>query len=238
MPLLRLPNAYGDAATNMAIDAALLDSIPTDIALFRHYGWSEPAITFGYTQRYAEIDQLTPDNATRCRRLTGGGIVDHRNDWTYTLILHTSLPAAHRPSNELYQALHKCLLNAVQNQHVQAALAPCPRACGSTPKNTQLADQCFVHPVAYDVLTPNGQKIAGAALKRTRSGLLAQGSIDRSRLPENFDYARFAEDFIQQLADCFEIPIGHSDDLRTLFNGPLIQQERARFSSTDWTQKR
>ena len=55
MPLLRLPNSLADASTNMAIDAALLKSIPAEVALFRHYAWSEPTITFGYTQKWVEV---------------------------------------------------------------------------------------------------------------------------------------------------------------------------------------
>ena len=36
--LIALPNAIGDAATNMAIDAALLAHMPVGLAAFRHYG--------------------------------------------------------------------------------------------------------------------------------------------------------------------------------------------------------
>ena len=52
---IALPNAFGDAATNMAIDAALLADMPVGLAAFRHYGWQEPAATFGYTQQYHKV---------------------------------------------------------------------------------------------------------------------------------------------------------------------------------------
>ena len=100
--LLTLPNAYGDAATNMAIDASLLDSTPAGVVVLRHYGWSEPAITFGYTQRIKDVRNTVDDNLSLCRRLTGGGIVDHRNDWTYTLVIHREVPTASEPAIELY----------------------------------------------------------------------------------------------------------------------------------------
>ena len=57
--LITLPNALGDAATNMAIDSSLLESIPSGTAVFRHYGWTEPSFTFGYTQRYKEVQPTT-----------------------------------------------------------------------------------------------------------------------------------------------------------------------------------
>ena len=85
--LIALPNAFGDAATNMAIDAALLAHMPVGLAAFRHYGWQEPAATFGYTQQYHKVvTELASGYApiepaevrtTLTRRMTGGGIVDH-----------------------------------------------------------------------------------------------------------------------------------------------------------------
>ena len=238
--LILLPNAIGDAATNMAIDASLLYTLPKGIAAFRHYGWIEPAITFGYTQRIAEIKATFPEDLRLCRRLTGGGIVDHRNDWTYALALQTDLPAAHAPATELYATLHRCVQQALEQQSIPSQLAPCPRACGQTPANTTSAspDQCFVQPTTDDVLTPSGQKIAGAAMKRAREGLLVQGSIDRAALPDSFDYTRFAKTFQQSLSKDLDIPIGITEDLRTLFDSPRIQEERQRFESDAWQTKR
>ncbi len=237
MPLLVLPNAYGDAATNMAVDASLLYSTPEDIAVFRHYAWMEPAITFGYTQKWAEVSALFPDDIRLCRRLTGGGIVDHRNDWTYALIIQTSLPAARNRAHILYEQIHGTLAHALERQDVRTRLAPCPRQCGA-PVTSHGADQCFVQPVTNDVLDLSGNKIAGAAMKRAREGLLIQGSIDRATLPSAFDFQHFAEAFVNELSSALDIPVGHSDDIRSLFDGPRIQKERERFKSDEWTHKR
>ncbi|TVP77007.1 MAG: lipoate--protein ligase family protein, partial [Puniceicoccaceae bacterium] len=138
--LIQLPNAFGDAATNMAIDAALLDCIPAGLATFRHYGWTEPAATFGYAQSYAEVrSALSAAPAVDAappvlvRRQTGGGIVDHRNDWTYALILHHSLPAAQRPATQIYQQIHQAISQTLQSIGIETQLAPCPRACHNPP---------------------------------------------------------------------------------------------------------
>lgn len=239
--LIQLPNAFGDAATNMAIDTALLASLPEQIAVFRHYGWTYPAITFGYTQSFNAV-QATVANATEltlCRRTTGGGIVDHRNDWTYAYILQTALPAAKIPATDFYQRLHRSLQRALQLQSIPSILAPCPRQCDSDQEQAKPGhDQCFVRPAANDVLQPDGRKIAGAAMKRSREGLLVQGSIDRDSLPPEFNFARLNQDFLQELSSAFEIPIGHSDDLRALFDGARIATERTRFASSAWNRKR
>ncbi len=223
----------------MAVDASLLYTLPTGIAAFRHYGWTEPAITFGYTQRSADVQAAFPEDLRLCRRLTGGGIVDHRNDWTYALAIQADLPAAHTPATELYSTIHRCIQQALENQLIESQLAPCPRACGQQPTSKSAGtDQCFVQPTTDDVIRPDGTKIAGAAMKRAREGLLVQGSIDRSALPDDFNFNTFAATFQQSLSRQLTIPIGTTEDLRTLFDSPRIQEERQRFESDAWLNKR
>ncbi|MGJ8638194.1 MAG: lipoate--protein ligase family protein [Opitutaceae bacterium] len=238
--LVTLPNAFGDAATNMAIDAALLGTLPPGVATLRHYGWIEPAITFGYTQKYTDVKATCSDDpATLCRRLTGGGIVDHRNDWTYSIVLQNELTAARIQANELYTTVHQSIQSALTQEAIETQLAPCPRKCGEAPTQPSAhASECFVTPAASDVLLPSGQKVAGAAMKRTRQGLLIQGSLDRATLPDSFNYERFKSAFINALSASLAITQGSVEDLRTLFDSERIQQERLRFESSDWLQKR
>ena len=56
-------------------------------------------------------------------------------------------------------------------------------------------DSCFANPVRADVLS-NGRKVAGAAQRRTRRGLLQQGSIQDVHLAEDFQ-----KTFASQLSD-------------------------------------
>jgi len=119
------------------------------------------------------------------------------------------------------------------------ANSPCPRACGKLPaKELTGPEQCFVQPTANDVIHLDGTKIAGAAMKRCREGLLVQGSIARDALPDDFDYQTFAEAFQQALANELAIPIGTVADLRTLFDSRRMQQERERFESATWINQR
>src|SRR5687768_2182690 len=65
------------AAQNMAMDDALLQSAPElGRPVLRFYGWSEPAASFGYFQRYSEVEKLTHLRPL-VRRPTGGGLVPH-----------------------------------------------------------------------------------------------------------------------------------------------------------------
>lgn len=237
--LISLPNAFGDTATNMAIDSALLESIPEGLAAFRHYGWLEPAATFGYSQTYTEVANTTGNDLALCRRLTGGGIVDHRNDWTYALVLHSSLPCATTPATALYQQIHTAIRATLNAFQIDSHLAPCPRKCSETANTRSDApSQCFVTPAANDVLRADGQKIAGAAMKRNRHGLLIQGSLDRGALPETFNYATFQQQLIEQLATELGLPTGQLEDIRPLFNSERIQREKERFTSEAWNLRR
>ena len=246
--LITLPNTFGNAATNMAIDASLLETLPEGIAVFRHYGWIEPSITFGYSQPFNEVRTATSrdkqeneseaSTLTFCRRLTGGGIVDHRNDWTYALILQKALPAAQLEATQLYEQIHRAISNTLRQSELTTSLAPCPRHCDESPGQANAISRCFVSPAANDVLGHDGRKIAGAALKRTRQGLLVQGSLDRGALPDAFEFDSFQGRLIQEFASTLKLSIDEPEDLRPLFRAEVIEEKTRQFQSEAWNQKR
>src|SRR5262245_38614405 len=74
-------------AENMAWDEALLETAPARARpLLRFYAWSEPAATFGYFQKYQEVERMTSLRPL-IRRPTGGGLVPHATDWTYSVVI-------------------------------------------------------------------------------------------------------------------------------------------------------
>ena len=179
MNLLELDSAPLDAAAQMATDEALLALAPAEPCL-RIYCWAMEAVpcaTFGYGQHYADVQRtLPPDLRDRCvRRPTGGGIVIHDTDLTFSLVIPRDLlPAA--PA-DIYQVLHAAIAAALA-QVVPLRLAP--SAAHPTPA-PGLVSQCFREPVPADLLASDGQKVLGGALRRTRSHILYQGSL---RLPD------------------------------------------------------
>jgi len=157
-----------EAAFNMALDEALLESAPAlGRAVLRFYGWTEPAATFGYSQRYAEIERWTMLRPL-VRRPTGGGLVPHDADWTYSVVF----PAGHSwhqlKAPESYRRVHAWIRDAFSAMNVPTTLAETARK--------EIPGQCFVGAEKSDVLW-HGRKIAGAAQRRTRTGLLIQGSV-------------------------------------------------------------
>lgn len=163
------------AALNMAVDDALVARAGAPI--LRFYGWHSPAVSFGYFSKFEDVRALMPEREL-VRRSTGGGIVLHGEDLTYSFILPRSHPLYSRRPLEIYTALHDAMRRACIAHGLRATLAaqPAPR----------ISDACFANPVAADLLI-DGRKVAGAAQRKSRAGLLHQGSIQIANLPAEFE---------------------------------------------------
>ena len=165
---LLLDSGPGAADLNMALDEALLEfASQLGKPVSRFYGWTERAASFGYSQNYGEVARLTLLRPL-VRRPTGGGLVPHDADWTYSLVF----PPGHwwyaSRATESYQRVHEWIRDAFARLHITTELAPVRRK--------ELPGQCFVGAEHFDVLW-RGRKIAGAAQRRNRQGLLIQGSV-------------------------------------------------------------
>src|SRR6267154_2201779 len=107
----------------MAVDFLLLQRYPRTVPRFRHYGWRGPAFTFGYSQKIAFVrESLASAEAPfeLCRRATGGGIVDHRDDWTYALVIPRGHPLEELRASQSYRAVHEALAEALRALGVPA----------------------------------------------------------------------------------------------------------------------
>lgn len=151
------------AAYNMAVDESLLRSVTAPI--LRIYNWAGGAQTLGYFQKWTDAIPGVPF----VRRYTGGGLVDHRRDQTYTVILPRDHEWMQLATPESYSKIHEGVLAAIQHLGIAAQLAPC---CDDNESNA-----CFQKAVKYDITLPTGVKLSGAAQRRTREGMLHQGSI-------------------------------------------------------------
>ena len=150
---------------NMAIDEVLLSGGRS--AILRFYRWETPAISFGYFVTFAEARAAAGDRVM-VRRWTGGGIVPHGEDLTYSIMIGSNHDIFSLPSKIVYQRVHAALSGALREIGIATVLTE-----ANAPK---LSEACFANPVVSDVIE-NGRKIAGAAQRKTRSGLLHQGSI-------------------------------------------------------------
>ena len=159
---------------NMAIDEALLEQAA--VPVLRFYGWRRPSLSFGYFGKFADV-AAEMERRDVVRRWTGGGIVLHGEDLTYSLVTPSTDPASSHGPTAIYTALHLAIRDALRAEGNDAELAS-----RAAPK---ISDACFANPVRDDVMLL-GRKIAGAAQRRTRGGFLHQGSIQLPDFSETF----------------------------------------------------
>jgi len=204
MTLDVLPERTGGAAENMALDFMLLQRYPREQALrFRHYRWRSPAFTFGYSQKISFVRAQLPSGETFdvCRRPTGGGVVDHRDDWTYSIVIPRGHPFEEARATQSYRAIHEALAGALGAAGVPVALKSSPEPRAPAEPNGP-AGICFERAEVFDVInSATGAKIAGGAQKRNKRGLLFQGSIWKPAAGSGaLDWDRFGAEFAGRLA--------------------------------------
>jgi lipoate-protein ligase A len=153
------------APLNMAVDEVLLGDATEP--LVRLYRWEKPAVSFGYFGKYAPVAAAWPGRAI-VRRMTGGGTVPHGLDLTYSVIVPMGHPFAAQSPREVYRAVHETIGGLLVGSGDASVLAASPIREGT--------GVCFESPAEFDLLA-RGRKVAGAAMRRTRHGLLLQGSI-------------------------------------------------------------
>lgn len=207
---------FHGAAMNMAIDEALLET--SKFPTIRFYRWDHDALSFGYFGRFDDVGSYAP-NRDLVRRWTGGGIVFHGEDLTYSIVIPASDPLFLESSMSIYEKIHNAIRAALVANGQSAQLA-----ANGAPK---ISDSCFANPVRADVML-NGHKVAGAAQRRTRRGLLQQGTIQGIDLGGDFE-----KSFASQLSDhCLERTI----DNPTLFHAQEIADQK--YATAGWLRRR
>ena len=155
---------------NMAIDELMLERMDSiGKVVLRFYEWNIPSASFGYSQKPRAV---TRTGLTLVRRPTGGGVVYHDVDLTYTLVIPAGHPICELNRMDSYKVIHEPIMKAVLDLGQGAHLAP-----DLGIKHDRATLQCFVSPSPNDVLAADNTKLAGAAQRRTRKGILHQGSV-------------------------------------------------------------
>jgi len=188
------------AAMNMSVDEALLES--ASIPTIRFYRWRSPALSFGYFGKFSNVAIYAVERDL-VRRWTGGGIVFHGDDLTYSIVIPASDPTFDESPITIYEKIHHALSAALNGIGERAVVAggvdPGSISAARTAGVTAAGYSCFVNPVRADVMI-GGRKVAGAAQRRIRRGLLQQGSIQGFAMKTDL-----AQKFAQALsANCSE----------------------------------
>jgi lipoate-protein ligase A len=154
---------------NMAVDELLMEGLG-EAPVLRIYHWEGDWVSLGYFQKLEEARRLFEGERVEfVRRMTGGGLVDHRNDLTYTLCVPRGHALAEQRGEGSYRMIHAAVVGALQQSGCPARMVTEDEAGESL--------ACFEKAVAWDVVGESGRKLAGAGQKRGKAGLLHQGSV-------------------------------------------------------------
>jgi len=169
-----------DGASNMAVDAALLDRFDAETSppVFRIYGWDPPALSLGRFQDAAatlDLERCRSRGVPVVRRITGGGAVYHADELTYAIVCAPRhLPGSGLPVKESFRNLNRFLLDFYRALGLPAAYAV--DLPGALPVPSAPAAFCFAGREGFDILA-YGRKLGGNAQRRTRNAIFQHGSI-------------------------------------------------------------
>jgi lipoyl(octanoyl) transferase len=164
--------------TNMAIDEAIFINYFKDkrFPVFRIYGWKPASLSIGYFQKAEEaidLERCVDENISVVRRMTGGGIIFHDKELTYSLVC-SKKDLKTDNIKESYKVLCSFIIKAYEKLGLDAHFA----------KDTELSREnlrsfspfCFASSGEYDIII-DGKKIGGSAQRRRRDVIFQHGSI-------------------------------------------------------------
>ncbi len=166
-------------AVNMAVDEALLACFDPDrsLPLFRVYGWEPPALSLGRFQKAWDVldrEHCDREEVAVVRRITGGGVIYHCDELTYSLVCapHHIPPA---PSiKESFRVLTSFLIRFYDKLGLDARYAV--ERCPAGTVLGERTDFCFAGKESFDIMI-RGVKIGGNAQRRLKNVIFQHGSI-------------------------------------------------------------
>jgi lipoate-protein ligase A len=177
-----LNTGFHDAFFNMACDEILLRQVSSGESdpAFRVYGWSPPAISFGYAQlidREVDAERCRAAGIDVVRRVTGGRAVLHWDELTYSVVCRADDPLVGGSIMETYSTISRCLVEGLRLFGVRGAAlehSEGPTIHSHTGRNA--APPCFSSSIRHEIVV-GGRKLIGSAQRRVDGTVLQHGSL-------------------------------------------------------------
>lgn len=167
-----------DGPSVMAIDEALLSCFDPDNSLpvLRLYGWRPAALSLGRYQNCAEVldtARCAAAGVPVVRRITGGGVIFHADEITYSLVCAPH----HLPSAASVKETYRVLTGFLLRFYRSIGLSPFYAADQSPGADqSRRIHFCFAGRESYDIVV-GGKKLGGNAQRRLRRAIFQHGSI-------------------------------------------------------------
>lgn len=167
-----LPTISASMPFQMALDEILFreqEKNPS-LPILRFYYSSEPWISVGFSYNEKDLKILQKSASFPvCRRLTGGGRVQHGKDLIFSVIAKKNADESFGSVAESYIKIHEAVKKGLELVGQEVRFYRCT-------ENLPKGNDCFVYPIASDLAVGNC-KIAGGSQKRSSGTLLHQESI-------------------------------------------------------------
>jgi len=205
------------AAYNMALDEKIFDRYMEDgVPVFRVYGWESASFTYGVSQKPEnEIDmkRCALDNVQIAKRMTGGGVLFHHNEITYSLVCAKEDIGEPDGVFVSYRRISAFLISFYRSLGLDASFA---LEAGDFKVLCAPHELCSASREKYDIVI-NGKKIGGNAQKRRRRAVFQHGSIPLSvDWGLMFRYARSLPEDISSRVTTLTEELGRVPDRRVL----------------------
>ncbi len=217
------------AFENMAIDEMLMtaqEDIQTPPTL-RIYSWSDACCySIGYFQNVQQVVKkfkCREKNIPVVRRITGGGMVTHGADLTFSLALKNPNAFLAGDVKGSYLKINDALRLGLREVYPQLDFADCKTVPSGRPQGDRV---CFERPSCYDLLL-EGRKVVGASQRRLGGVMLHQSSMvfKDSHLLVPYLVSGFEKKWTARF---IERPLGAEE----LASAARVQRER--YGSPEW----
>ncbi len=217
------------ATLNMGVDEMLMESQESheNFPTIRFYSWEQPAYSIGYFQNIKDIKKrfdLERAEIPVVRRITGGGLVPHGIDITFSITAKSDYPFFKGEVKDSYLKVNEAVRTGLQAILPKIDYANCKDI---PPKRAGSDRICFEAPSCYDLLL-NGKKITGSSQRRKNNSILHQSSVFLDVEKKEIT-ARIIKGFKEKWeVDFFEEPLS-DEELET-----CKKKEAERYNSEEW----
>lgn len=167
-----------DAYMNMAIDEAVFTRTRTEHyrPTLRFFQWEKPSISYGYAvavEKELDIHYCQSNGIQIVRRITGGGVVFHKCDITFTIVFPENLVPDTGSVLSSYKFINDTFIAGLKNFGIDGGFYDLSE---QSEEKSGGENVCFIKPTKYDVVY-EGKKLVGNAQRRKKGYILNHGSL-------------------------------------------------------------
>ncbi|MCL2798858.1 MAG: hypothetical protein FWD54_01040 [Endomicrobia bacterium] len=206
-----------NAAMNMAIDEVIFDGLQNGTAVLRVYFWDGEYTTIGYFQK---------NDCSAVRRMTGGLLVNHKDDLSYCFCADTENWKHIYSQQDTYKAIHSAIKKALSFIDIKCDFAQIGQ---TVPKNAYC-----VRTLYSDDLILGDKKIVGSCMRRRGKKIIVQGSLHLDLGKTSI--REFSWEFSQNIAEILNTTSKESA-LTELEIQKAAQISKEKYSDPKWNEK-